>query len=426
MKNNFQLITIVVFIAGAVIGLLVFSGAIPLGGDKADKGQGTVVIWGTIRAGVVNPLLEELNNLNQTFLITYEEKNPDTFDKELLEALASGSGPDMYFLPDNLVYHYGNKVLPVPYSSFSLANYQGSFVSASDVFLTPSGISAFPIFVDPMVMFYDRNILDTNNVVYPPRTWDDLVSLVPTLTVKDNANRISKNTIALGHSSNISNYKDILSMMFLQSGSKVVKFGEGRYVSDLDSNSNASMLDFYTGFADPQKSGYSWNKSFPDSRDYFSTGNLAFYLGYASDLSSLVNKNPNQNILVAEVPQLKDATFKATMAHVTGLAISAFSKNQNTAFIVLNQLTSGNFAAKLSQNLGVAPARRDLLNLKPNDAYFPVFYNSALFARSWLDPSPTDTDVIFSNMINGVLSNSLKARDAVSAAAGRLSLLLSK
>ena len=426
MKNNFQIITIAVFIVGAVFGLLVFSGAIPIGGDEENQGQGSVVIWGTLRGSTVNPLLEELNNANQTFITTYVEKSPESFDRELLEALASGAGPDMYFLPDNLVYQYGNKVLPVPYTNFSLANFQNSFVSASEVFLTASGILAFPIFVDPMVMYYDRNILDTNNIVYPPKTWDELVSLVPTLTVKDNTNKINKNAVALGHSSNVTNYKDILSMLFMQSGSRVVKAGEGRYVSDLDTNLNASVLDFYTGFADPQQIAYSWNKSFQNSKDYFSTGNLAFYFGYASELSSLVNKNPNQNILVAEVPQLQNAAFKSTMARVTGISISSFSKNQNTAFIVLNQLTSGNFAAKLSQALGVAPARRDLLNLKPTDSYFPFFYNSSLFARSWLDPSPNDTDVIFSNMINGVLSNNLKARDAVSAASGRLTLLLNR
>ena len=56
-----------------------------------------------------------------------------------------------------------------------------------------------------------------------------------------------------------------------------------------------SVLKFYTDFADPLKDVYSWNKSFSNSRDAFSAENLVFYLGYASELQSLINKNPNQN-----------------------------------------------------------------------------------------------------------------------------------
>ena len=43
--KNFQLITIVVFVVLAILGLLVFSGTIPLGDSNTSQGQGTVVLW---------------------------------------------------------------------------------------------------------------------------------------------------------------------------------------------------------------------------------------------------------------------------------------------------------------------------------------------------------------------------------------------
>ena len=72
----------------------------------------------------------------------------------------------------------------------------------------------------------------------------------------------------------------------------------------------------------------------------------------------------------------------------------------------------------------MAPARRDLLAIKPADQYSPIFYSSALYAHSWLDPSPADTDNIFGGMVNNVLSGNMSAMDAIKDANAKLSLLL--
>jgi ABC-type glycerol-3-phosphate transport system substrate-binding protein len=284
--------------------------------------------------------------------------------------------------------------------------------------------------IDPLVMYYNRSMLDANGIVSPPDNWDDFIGVVPTLTQRDERNKIIKSAVAFGHFSNISHAKNVLSTLFMQSGNKIVSEKEGRFVSDLmvlrSSYSLSSILEFYTDFADPQKNIYSWNKSLPFSRDFFSTDKLAFYFGYASELSSLISKNPNQNFLVAEIPQIQNANFKLTSAKITGLAISAFSKNANTAFIVANKMSSGDFVSKLAKNLKVVPARRDLLAIKQTDAYFPTFYSSALYAKGWLDPSSKDTDDIFRKMINGVSSNNLDVRSAISDASAKLSLLLNR
>jgi maltose-binding protein MalE len=187
-----------------------------------------------------------------------------------------------------------------------------------------------------------------------------------------------------------------------------------------------SVLKFYTNFADPNSPAYSWNQSFPNSDDFFSEENLAFYFGFASEIKSFINKNPNQNFFIAPIPQIKNSNFKLTGARVTGLAISSFSKNLNTAFLAANLMATSDFASKFATANGVAPARRDLLATKPADAYSPIFYSSALYAKSWLDPSPKDTDDIFSAMVNAVLSNNLSVDDAIKNASSQMNLLLLK
>ena len=127
---------------------------------------------------------------------------------------------------------------------------------------------------------------------------------------------------------------------------------------------------------------------------------------------------------MALIPQIKGANFKLTSAHVIGIAVSSFSKNFNTAFTAAGLLSNSDFASGFANSIGIAPARRDLFSVKLTDEYLPVFYSSAFFARSWLDPSPKDTDEIFRGMVEKVLSNSMSATDAIKDAGAKLGLLL--
>jgi len=428
MRGNFQIITIVIFIFLAVLGVLVFSGALPIGGKDTAGSLGTVVLWGTVKQGVMAPLLEEFNSANPAFVVKYVQKSEDTFNQDLLEALAGGVGPDMFLLPDNLAFYYANKIFTIPYSNYSLAQFKNNFAGAGEVFLTSKGILAFPLSIDPLMLYYNRSILDGSGVVSPPAFWDDLSAIVPTLTQKDASNKIIKSGIALGQFSNVTHAKDIISALFMQSGNPITTEKDGSFISGLNAinpkYSLSSILKFYTDFADPSRNVYSWNKSFPNSDDAFSAENLAFYFGFAGELSTLLSRNPNQNLAVAPFPQIKDSGFKLTGAHVLGISLLSSSKNFNTAFTAAGLLSGGDFASKFATATGVVPARRDLLKVKPTDSYSSIFYDSALYARSWLDPSPNDTDNIFRNMIEGVLSNNMTVENAISDANSKLSLLL--
>ncbi len=429
MKPNFQLILVIVFIAAAIVGILVFSGAIPIGGDKAGS-QGTVVLWGTVPGGLISEALDEFNKANTAFVVKYEQKSANTFDQDLLEALASGKGPDLFFLPDNLAHHYANKIFKIPYASYPLSTFKNTFAGGGEVFLTSAGILAFPMSIDPLVMYYNRGILDANDVVYPPTYWEDLALQVPLLTKKDESGKIIKSAVALGHAGNIVHAKEILSTLFMQAGNPIIREENNKFISTLDTSIGSynlsSILKFYTDFADPSQTAYSWNKSFANSDAVFSSEDLAYYFGFASELESFVNRNPNQNFFVAPMPQIKNSKFKATGARVTGLAISSASRNFNTAFTAASLMATSNFAYKFATVQNLAPARRDLLAIKPADAYSPIFYSSALFSKAWLDPSPEDTDEIWASMINAVLSNALSVGDAIKDANSKLSLLLLK
>lgn len=430
MKGNFKIIILAVFIFAAVFSVLVFSGTIPIGEKNSSGASGTVVLWGTVRTSLLSRALEEFNRANPELVLRYVEKSPETFNQDLLEALASGVGPDMFFLPDDLVFGYKNKITPIPYDNFSVASFRKTFAGAGEVFMTNGGILALPLAVDPLVMYYNRSMLDANGILYPPEYWDEFPAFVPRLTKKDENNRIQKSTVALGQFANVSHAKDILTTLFMQAGNPIITEEDGVFTPALSSTNSkydlGSILEFYTDFADPLSQVYSWNRSFADSRSAFSSEDLAFYFGHASELRALVNANPNQNFTVAPVPQIRGETSKMTSARVMGIAVAAASRNMNTSFYVANALSTGEFASQFAAALGIAPVRRDLLAQSPSDAYSPVFYASALFSRTWLDPSSVDTDKIFSSTVESVLSNSLTPRDAIRDADSKMTFLLNR
>ena len=429
MKFNFQLVIVIVFIIAAVFGVLVFSGAIPIGGG-GEGNLGTVMLWGTVPTPLIVGLVENFNNANPSFILKYEEKSPVSFDQDLLEALATGSGPDIFLLSDDLAYHYADKIVTIPYTSYSAAVFKNTYAQAGEVFLTEAGIQALPLSIDPMMLYYNRSMLDAEGIVFPPKDWEEFSIDVSKLTQKTETNRIERSGAALGQYANIARAKYILAMLFMQAGNPIIGAEAGSLRSTLDAPVGTynlpSILEFYTSFADPASQLYSWNRSFPDSADVFSSEDLGFYFGFASELPLLVNKNPNQNFFAAPVPQIKGAKSKLTSAKVTGVAISSASKNLNTALTAANLLASSDFAAAYSQAIGAAPARRDLLVVPPADSFSPIFYGSALYGRSWLDPSPEDTDRIFSGMVGAVLGNSMTTTNAIKDASSKLELLLLK
>lgn len=430
MKSNFKIIIGIVFIAGAVLSVFVFSGAIPIGGnDNANAPKGTVVLWGTTKATIMNPLLESFNNANETFIVKYVEKTPENFNSELLEAIAAGVGPDLFLLPDDLAYEYLNKIYLIPYAGYPLVTFKNTYAGAGEVFLTSKGIVAFPITIDPLMMYYNRSMLDSAGITTAPLYWDQFTEIIPKINQKDENKKITKSTLALGQFSNINNAKGILSTLFLQGGSNIVIEREGNYFSDLEVNTNSkpdTLLAFFASFADPSKPFYSWNRLLPSSRDFFSSDDLAFYFGYASELPYLINKNPNLNFAVTAMPQIKNANNKATYAKVTGVAISKFSKNINTALAAASLMSTGKFAESYSKSLVLAPANRASLSTKPTDQYFPYFYSSALFSKSWLDPSREDTNDVFRSMVDGVLSNNQTPAEAIDGASSKINFLLNK
>jgi ABC-type glycerol-3-phosphate transport system substrate-binding protein len=431
MKANLQIILMVVFVAALIIGVFIFAGFIPVGSNTTVGAVGDVYLWGTVpRDQIIQPL-DNLNIANKTYRIIYIQKDPATFDTDLTNALARGQGPDLFFLPDDLVFKHKDKVVTVPFTAYPQVTFTDTFISEANIYLDTDKVLAFPFLVDPMVMYYNRDMLEGAGQVLPPVSWDDFPTLVKAITTLGPSRNVIKSAVAFGEFTNINHAKDLLVAMFIQKGNPIISRVGTEFRSSLADTfgttaSPASVIfNYYSDFSNSIKDVYSWNRSMPNSLNAFIAGDLAVYFGYASELAIIKAKNPNLNFDVTKIPQTKGSTIKATFGRMNAIAISKASKNSATAYTAAGSLTSADFLGKISIALNLPPARRDLLAKKPaTPAYMSTFYDSALIARSWLDPSPKDTDLLFKTIVEDISSGRLDVSQAIRKGADSLDQLL--
>lgn len=428
--STFQIILLCVFGAIGVAGILIF--ALATAGNS-NGGLVPVTIWGTFDATTVKEVLraaaEQDSRLSQ---VTYVQQDPSTFEQTLANALASGTGPDIIILRGDEALYDQDKLYPIPYSSVSQSQFENTFVDASDVYLTPSGVLGLPILVDPLVLYWNRDMLATAGVAQPPQYWDELPADVPKLVQTDDAGTLQQEAIALGTYSNITGAKDILSMLIEQTGSQVTALNSaGSYVPALAQGGNASAgaqgaLSFYTEFANPSQSEYTWNDAQPDAEQAFASGKLAMYIGYASEQSQIVAANPNLDFSAAPVPQLRSAQTAIDEGTVYAVAIPKNDPNLESALTVASIIATAPVEQALSEALGLAPARRDVIAESTSTVdNAQLFDQMALIVHTWADPDPSQTGPIFQSMIDDTDSGAMNVSDAIGRANQQLGDLLS-
>ncbi|MFA6515010.1 MAG: extracellular solute-binding protein [Candidatus Paceibacterota bacterium] len=433
--SNFQTILIAIFLSFFVFGVLIFSGLIKIPGSTVDNGlQGKVVIWGTFPSSSMSKILDNIRSANRDLSLSYVSKDPATYQQNLIEAFANGVGPDLFIITSDQIQKDINFLYKIPYTDYKQKTFIDSFVDGADIYTDSEGVLGFPLVVDPMVLYYNKDILSNEAIVSPPASWDELFTLNSTLTKKENNGTITQSMIALGQYENLNNAKDILATLLIQNNNPIVKKGTDLvYLSVLNSNPLgltvspvATVFKFFMEFSNPSNTAYSWNRSLPSSLDMFTGGKLAFYIGRASELFNIESLNPNLSFDVTQIPQIKNTTIKRTYGEIYAIAINKKSANISTALNIASNLSLGDNAKNFATSVSLPPASRALLADKPNDPYLFTFFNSALISRSWPDPDKIKTDTIFSELVENILSNRLSVYEAVNKAQSQLEVLIKK
>jgi ABC-type glycerol-3-phosphate transport system substrate-binding protein len=398
--------------------------------DPSEAPFGAVTIWGTLPSEPMQTVLDEMKDKDKNYInVRYVYVDPTDLSNRLVQALADRKPPDLILASQEEFQGIRKRLQTFSYqSSMPLATFRSTYVDGAEVFTSSSGFFGYPIAVDPLLLFWNRDIVTSGGFFTSPQTWEELVNdYIPTLTKFDARQNITTPTIALGGNSNINNFMPVFSMLLLQGGSQMIRLDDrGGYQILLDKSTDGtkrpflSAATFYSNFSSKTNTLYTWDPALPLDKTMFLGNDLALYFGFGSEIRDTLTRNPNLNFDVSVSPQGSDAVVKRTYGKFYTLFLTADSENKSGAAKVLGDLSSSANSKKIADRYYLAPARRSLLVASGKDPYQGVLYSSALIARGWYNPNTKQTGSILSQMVDEINNDRSSVATAVRDALNRL------
>ena len=417
-----RLIIIGIILLVIVLGVVIYIFGARNPGDRPETVE--LNFWGVFdRSDVINQIASGIPG----FEVSYREFDPQTYEAQLIDALAAGRGPDVFMIHSSWLPKHFNKLAPVSELQLSLETFRNLFPTVVEQDFAPdSVIYALPLYLDTLALFYNRDVFDSEAVAAPPKTWLEFQNLVPQLRKLDASGKLIRAAAAIGGSNrNINRATDVLAALMLQSGVKMVS-ADG-LSADFARSGGLETLSFYTKFANPASEFFTWNEDLPNSVDAFAQGTAAMMINYAHQIPVLKAKNPFLNFRLAPLPKPSGAQLDLNYANYWGLAVSNSSLKWDYAWnFALSFTADPTVVQNYIQATNRLPALKSLIDQKRNDPEFGVFAKAALSARSWPQVDNVQVERIFSKMIEDVVSGRAPAGRAIKEAEDAISELMAQ
>lgn len=379
---------VILFVAGGVVVLVLIVMLV----SKLFKGNiigkpMTVTWWGLWEdSTIITPIIAEYEEANPKVKITYVKQAQQDYRERLTNALAKGTGPDIFRFHNTWVPMFKNELDFVPASVASAADFAQTYypVATSDL-ASGTGLVGIPLEYDGLGLYINEDMFAKENLT-PPTTWDELRTEACQLTKIENE-VIIQSGVALGLTGNVDHWQEILALMMLQNGVNLSK-PTGKLAED--------ALMFYTVFsgedACQQSKQRIWDATLPSSTVAFAAGKVAMYLGPSWRVFEIKQQNPNLKFKIVPVPQLPKSNLKeADITYATYWAEGVWSrsKNKEEAWKFLKFLSEKTTLEKLYQNasrtrlFGEPYSRIDMAGLVASDPLVGGITSLAPNAQSW-------------------------------------------
>lgn len=415
-------------------------------------------IWGAFDdSDAYQEIIGAYRNLNPHVRITYRKFPVDTYKQDVLDALAAGNGPDIFLIRNSWTPAFSDKIVAAPAQMIDERSFRDAMVDvAADDFVTNGAILGVPLSVDSLGLYYNKDLLGAAGIPAPPTTWESFLDDVRLLTRIDSFGNITQSGVALGTSENINRSTDILNALFLQNGLEL-PLGKPSAVH-LGTSAGSNALDFYTQFANPTSSLYSWNPRMHYSIDAFYEGTAAMMVNYSWQYDTVRRKNAKLNFATAPLPQLagkqpfnfanywgfvvaknKQApegtidkeSYEKAREHEAWEFLKFLTFPNNGTLTLSNALTGASQSFSIQYDPAndyltrtkKPAARRDLAGKQHTDPVLGPFADGNLVARNWYQTDPESIESILAEAITAVNYGVASSYQALSTAENRINQL---
>ncbi|MDP2648255.1 MAG: extracellular solute-binding protein [Candidatus Yanofskybacteria bacterium] len=424
-----------VYILVGSIGLLVFLTVIlvirSFGGSSTQ--DAVVQFWGVFDdRQSLDAVIQQFQQKYPNVRVVYRNFSYEDYERNVVDALAAGTGPDVWMIHHTWLPKHKDKLLPMPGEIqgeplMTIRGFQEQFVDvAYDDLVSAGRIYSMPIYIDTLAMYYDKDLFNSAGITSPAASWDEFNSQVERLTTFDGNRNIIQSGAAIGSARNINRSTDILMSLMLQSGVHMTDEdnSSATFSRSVDNQRVGEVaLQYYTDFTNPAKLVYCWNESQHYSIDAFSEGTAAMMFNYSHQIEALRQKSRRLNFGIAPMPQLSANT--KTYASYWAPAVAASTRYPEAAWQFVAYAASQEGATAYLNQTNRPAARRDIINLQRNDPDIGVFAVQALSAVSWHQVDNVRIEQIFADMIDDVNLGRATIRDALESAETKVNVLMS-
>lgn len=427
-------------------------------------------VWGVVDdTDAYSELFSQYKKINPYVSeIIYRKLPAETYKEDVINALASGNGPDVFMIRNAWRGAFEDKIVPMPDSAAAEKFYRDSFVDVvSQDFIKDGQIYGAPLSVDSLGLYYNKDLFNAAGITSPPATWEEVLGDLSKLNHIDQLGNINQSAIALGTAYNVNRSSDILMALLLQMGAGREKANESQ-MNFADMNGRKA-LEFYNQFSDINSASYSWNPRLHYSIDAFFEGTLGMMFNYSWRYAELQKKNAKLNFGVAPLPQFagmasvnfanywgfvvaKNKTIvpdaqpstantapvdlvkqNALRIHESWQLIRYLTfQHANNSMTLQNGLTKATAtfplttdpAKKYLEKTNKPAARRDLIEEQKNDIALAPFAVGNLIAKNGYQGNPEGAETTLAEMIDAVNKGEKTIDNALQVAVRRINTLV--
>lgn len=420
-----KFLPIIIIGVGLLVLFLFFKFLFPRFRDLVRPKEITLTYWGLWEPeSVMEPVISEFQKEYPYIKIDYSSQYHKDYRERLQSALARGEGPDVFRFHNTWLPMFKNELAPLSPDVFDATSFEATFYPVVRKDLRyGANYYGIPLMFDCLSLFINSEIFKAAGKT-SPKTWDELRKTAIELTVYDQNGRIKTAGVALGETSNVDHWSDILGLMMLQNGANLEN-PTGTLAED--------ALIFYTLFS---TTDHVWNETLPPSTYAFATGKVAMYFAPSWRVFNIKEINPDLKFEIVPVPQLPGNKIGWASYWVEG--VSKKSNQQEEAWEFLKFLSKKETMQKLyseegkTRLFGEIPSRVDMASLYQSDSHVTPFLEQAPYAQSWYLASRTWDNGInekiikyFEDAVNSVLTGKT-AKEALQTCAQGVSQILSR
>lgn len=391
IKASLRKLLIPISVGLLVVGLIIYLLFRLLSGGKGSTTKSvsptqavTVTYFGLWEpSSVMKPVIDAFEAKNPTIKIDYQLQSSQDYQDRIKTALESSNSPDVVRLHTTWLPLFAASLLPAPPNTLSATELSTNFYPiVSKLLVASNQVYGAPMTAEGLGLFVNTAMLQQKQL-QPPKTWEDLLTVAKAVKEADPlTGKITRAGVALGNTSNVDSWPDIVSLMLLQAGVSL---------TDIQGPEVAVTLTYYTDFV--TKHGV-WDETMPPSVVAFANEKVAMIIAPSWKAREIKAINPSLSWQVVSVPQLPDIE-PVNWASIWFEAVSKNSKHPAESWKFVSFLASAEAqqilfdSATTDRGFPQPPANKAVAETASKNPVIAPYVSSLPTAKSFYTASMT-------------------------------------